>query len=65
MKQVYICFSTDIIHNGHLSILKKAADLGEVTGGIHGGNRRGGNAGADIVIFGRIAGANASAYVGK
>ncbi len=34
MKQVYICFSTDIIHNGHLSILKKAAELGEVTVGI-------------------------------
>ncbi len=34
MKQVYICFSTDIIHNGHLSILKKAADLGDVTVGI-------------------------------
>ena len=34
MKQVYICFSTDIIHNGHLSILKKAAELGEVTAGI-------------------------------
>ncbi len=34
MKQVYICFSTDIIHNGHLSILKKAAELGDVTVGI-------------------------------
>ena len=34
MKRVYICFSTDIIHNGHLSILKKAAALGEVTVGI-------------------------------
>ncbi len=34
MKQVYICFSTDIIHNGHLSILKKAAALGKVTVGI-------------------------------
>ncbi len=34
MKQVYICFSTDILHNGHLSILKKAAELGEVTVGI-------------------------------
>lgn len=34
MKQVYICFSTDIIHNGHLAILKKAAALGEVTVGL-------------------------------
>lgn len=29
---------------------------GEVTGGIHGANRLGGNAIADIVVFGRIAG---------
>lgn len=29
---------------------------GEVTGGVHGGNRLGGNAQADIVTFGRIAG---------
>ncbi|MBQ8654473.1 MAG: phosphoenolpyruvate mutase [Clostridia bacterium] len=34
MKQVYICFSTDILHNGHLAILKKAAALGEVTVGL-------------------------------
>ena len=33
---------------------------GEVTGGIHGGNRLGGNAIADIFIFGRIAGNNAA-----
>ena len=32
---------------------------GEVTGGVHGGNRLGGNAIADIFTFGRIAGANA------
>jgi fumarate reductase flavoprotein subunit len=32
---------------------------GEVTGGVHGGNRLGGNALADIVTFGRIAGRNA------
>lgn len=29
---------------------------GEVTGGIHGANRLGGNAIADVVSFGRIAG---------
>ncbi|WP_337945449.1 FAD-binding protein, partial [Sutterella wadsworthensis] len=32
---------------------------GEVTGGVHGGNRLGGNAQADIVTFGRIAGEQA------
>lgn len=34
---------------------------GEVVGGIHAGNRVGGNALADIFVFGRIAGANAAA----
>lgn len=33
---------------------------GEVTGGVHGGNRLGGNGVADIVVFGRIAGHEAS-----
>ena len=36
---------------------------GEVTGGVHGANRLGGNAVADFVVFGRIAGAQAAAYV--
>ena len=35
---------------------------GETTGGVHGGNRIGGNAVCDFVVFGRIAGANAAAY---
>ncbi len=35
---------------------------GEVTGGIHGANRLGGNALTDTVVFGRIAGASASAF---
>ena len=35
---------------------------GEVTGGVHGANRLGGNAVADIVVFGRIAGAAAAEY---
>lgn len=34
---------------------------GEVTGGIHGGNRIGGNAITDIIVYGRIAGENALA----
>ncbi|MBQ7185163.1 MAG: flavocytochrome c [Clostridia bacterium] len=36
---------------------------GEVTGGVHGGNRLGGNAVADIVIFGRIAAQSAIEYI--
>jgi fumarate reductase flavoprotein subunit len=37
---------------------------GEVTGGVHGANRLGGNAVADFTVFGRIAGQSASEYVG-
>ncbi len=36
---------------------------GEVTGGIHGANRIGGNAVADIVVFGRIAGQAAVDFI--
>ena len=35
---------------------------GETTGGIHGGNRVGGNAVCDFIVFGRIAGQSASAF---
>lgn len=34
MKKVYLCFSTDIIHSGHIDIIDKAAKLGEVTVGV-------------------------------
>lgn len=33
-KSVYVGMSADIIHPGHLNILKKAAELGQVTAGI-------------------------------
>ena len=36
---------------------------GEVTGGVHGANRLGGNAVTDIVVFGRAAGTSAAEYV--
>lgn len=36
---------------------------GEVTGGVHGGNRLGGNAIADIIVFGQIAGTSATQYI--
>lgn len=40
--------------------IPKLYAAGEVTGGIHGLNRLGGNAIADCVVFGRIAGTNAA-----
>ena len=44
------------------SVIPGLFAAGEVTGGVHGNNRLGGNAVADFVIFGRIAGASAAAY---
>lgn len=34
MKKVYTCFCTDVIHEGHLNILREANKYGEVTVGI-------------------------------
>lgn len=42
------------------SIIKNLYAAGEVTGGIHGAERLGGNALADIIVFGRQAGKNAA-----
>ncbi|MBP3657208.1 MAG: flavocytochrome c [Clostridia bacterium] len=38
---------------------------GEITGGVHGGNRLGGNAVCDIVVYGRIAAQSAAAYIAE
>ena len=34
MKKVYTCFCTDVIHEGHLNILREAAKYGEVSVGV-------------------------------
>ena len=44
------------------SVIPGLFAAGEVTGGVHGANRLGGNAVADFTVFGRIAGAAASDY---
>ena len=44
------------------SVIPGLFAAGEVTGGVHGANRLGGNAVADFVVFGRIVGAAASDY---
>ncbi|WP_408955681.1 phosphoenolpyruvate mutase [Natroniella sp. ANB-PHB2] len=34
MKKVYLAMSTDIIHHGHINVIKKARELGEVIVGV-------------------------------
>ncbi|MEG1775512.1 MAG: adenylyltransferase/cytidyltransferase family protein, partial [Clostridia bacterium] len=34
MKTVYMCFSTDILHSGHIAMIRRAAALGELTVGV-------------------------------
>ncbi|MGE5633327.1 MAG: phosphoenolpyruvate mutase [Caulobacteraceae bacterium] len=34
MKKVYMCFSTDILHYGHMNIIRRASELGELTVGV-------------------------------
>lgn len=55
--------------NTKTEVLKKDGSVipglyaaGEVTGGVHGSNRIGGNAVADIIIFGRQAGSQSAEY---
>ncbi len=33
-RSVYMCFSTDMVHSGHIAIIKKAAKLGRLTVGV-------------------------------
>ncbi len=53
--------STEVI-NKDGKVIPGLFAAGEVTGGVHGANRLGGNAVADFVVFGRIAGQSASDY---
>ena len=59
MGGVHINTNAEVISTGGDPIPGLYA-CGEVTGGVHGGNRLGGNAVADFVVFGRIAGESAS-----
>ena len=47
---------------GNGQIIPGLFAAGEVTGGVHGGNRLGGTAVADFVVYGRIAGKSASEF---
>lgn len=62
MGGVKINTEAQVINNSG-KVVKGLFAAGEVTGGIHGANRLGGNAVADIVIYGRIAGNSACKLV--
>ena len=47
---------------GNGNVIPGLFAAGEVTGGVHGGNRLGGTAVADFVVYGRIAGKSASEF---
>lgn len=55
--------NTEVL-NADNDVIEGLYAAGEVTGGVHGANRLGGNAVADFVVFGRIAGEQAADYVG-
>ena len=60
MGGVVINTSTEVL-NTEGNVIPGLWAAGEVTGGVHAGNRLGGNAVADIFTHGRIAGAQAAA----
>ncbi len=62
MGGVKINTSTQVI-NTQGDVIPGLFAAGEVTGGIHGSNRLGGNALTDTIVFGRIAGKSASDYM--
>lgn len=59
MGGVTINTETEVLNTTH-QVIPGAYAAGEVVGGIHGGNRIGGNAVADIIIFGSLAGHQAA-----
>jgi succinate dehydrogenase/fumarate reductase flavoprotein subunit len=68
-KEPILVYPTLHYQNGGLKFNEKGETsvsglyaAGEVTGGVHGENRLGGNSLMDVLVFGRIAGKNAALY---
>ncbi len=64
MGGIKINTNAEVINNSG-NIVEGLFAAGEATGGVHGGNRLGGNAVADITIFGRIAGKSATDFINR
>ncbi|AIR04534.1 MULTISPECIES: flavocytochrome c [Cedecea] len=61
MGGVTINAETEVLDKQH-QVIPGVFAAGEVAGGIHGGNRIGGNAVADIIVFGTLAGHQAASW---
>ena len=53
--------AAEVVSNG--KVMPGLFATGEVCGGVHGKNRLGGNSLLDCVVFGRVSGDSASAYL--
>jgi len=62
MGGIKINTATEVINTSG-NVIKGLFAAGEVTGGVHGANRLGGNAITDIIVFGRIAGRQSAKFV--
>jgi len=62
MGGIKINTATEVINTSG-NVVKGLFAAGEVTGGVHGANRLGGNAITDIIVFGRIAGRQSAEFV--
>jgi succinate dehydrogenase / fumarate reductase, flavoprotein subunit len=59
----YVMGGVEVEPDSAMSTVPGLFAAGEVAGGMHGSNRLGGNSLSDLLVFGRRAGAGASAYV--
>ncbi len=59
----YVMGGVEVDPDTAASVVPGLFAAGEVAGGMHGSNRLGGNSLSDLLVFGRRAGAGASAYV--
>ncbi|MGH3735665.1 MAG: fumarate reductase/succinate dehydrogenase flavoprotein subunit [Micromonosporaceae bacterium] len=59
----YVMGGIEVDPDSAQSVVPGLFAAGEVSGGMHGSNRLGGNSLSDLLVFGRRAGAGASAYV--
>ena len=59
----YVMGGVEVDADTEAAIVPGLFAVGEVSGGMHGSNRLGGNSLSDLLVFGRRAGAGAAAYV--